>query len=112
MSPPVRAAAAIALLLAAQTLCAGESASAGPSGFPLSVTDDAGVPLTLASPPSRIVSLTLPTDEILLSLVESGRLAAITTLSRDPAVSSAAEQAARVPRRVTLAVASGTTDER
>jgi iron complex transport system substrate-binding protein len=104
--PPVRAAAAtIALILAAaQALCLADRASAEQPRFPLSVTDDAGVRMTLAVPPSRVVSLTLPTDEILLSLVGSSRLAAVTTLSQDPAVSSVPAQAADVPRKMTLSV--------
>lgn len=105
MIPPRTAAVIFSLVLAAaQAFCAAGLASAEQARFPLSVTDDAGVRITLASPPGRIVSLTLPTDEILLSLVGSPRLAAVTTLSRDPAVSNVAAQAAEVPRKMTLAV--------
>ncbi len=105
MTPPRTAAVVFSLVLAAaQALGSAGLASAEQARFPLSVTDDAGVRITLASPPGRIVSLTLPTDEILLSVVGSQRLAAVTTLAQDPAVSNAAAQAADVPRKMTLAV--------
>jgi iron complex transport system substrate-binding protein len=103
--PPRTATVIFALgLAAAQALCAPALVSAEQAGFPLAVTDDAGVRMTLASPPGRIVSLTLPTDEILFSLVDTSRLAAVTSLSQDPAVSSVAVQAAGVPGKMTLAV--------
>ncbi|HVO38532.1 MAG TPA: ABC transporter substrate-binding protein [Spirochaetia bacterium] len=105
MIPPRTAVVIFALVLAAaQALCSAELVTAEQTRFPLAVTDDAGVRMTLAAPPGRIVSLTLPTDEILLSLVGSSRLAAVTTLSLDPAVSSVAAQAAAVPRRMMLTV--------
>ena len=72
--------------------------------YPLSVSDDEGNSVTLPSKPRRIVSLTLPTDEILLSLVNVSRLAAVTTLSLDPGISRVADRAAGVPRKMTLSV--------
>ena len=60
------------------------------------MSDDAGSILTLAEKPRRIVSATLPTDEILLSLVGTERLAAITAFASDPALSLAASQARSV----------------
>ena len=70
----------------------------------MTVTDDSGKTLTLPSQPRRIISLTLPTDEILLSLVDTSRILAVTTLAADPAVSNVAALAAKVARAMTLAV--------
>jgi len=74
------------------------------SEYPLTVTDDSGTKVTLPAKPVRIVSLTLPTDEILLSLVDSSRILALTTLAADPAVSNVSAQASRVPHSMTLSV--------
>jgi iron complex transport system substrate-binding protein len=71
--------------------------ASGAASWPRSVADDAGTVLTLAARPRRIVSLTIPTDEILLGLVEAGRLAAVTSFVADPALSKAAPLARSVP---------------
>lgn len=47
--------------------------------------------------PSRIVSLNLCTDQLLVRLADPGRIAALTTLARDPALSVVAAEAARLP---------------
>ena len=47
--------------------------------------------------PQRIVSLNICTDELLLRLVEPSRIASVTWLSRDPALSNVAALAATVP---------------
>ncbi len=65
--------------------------------WPRVVRDDMGAVLSIAARPERIVSVTLPTDEILLALVEKRRLAAVTGFSQDAAVSNIAEQASDVP---------------
>jgi len=78
--------------------------AADQAGFPLTVRDDRGTALTLEKKPQRIVSLTLPTDEMLLSLVDSSRLAAITTLSADRVLSNVVDLAAKVPVKLTLNV--------
>ncbi len=65
-----------------------------------SVQDYQGSQLQLSSKPQRIVSLTLGTDEILLSLVAPSRLAGLTYLADDPGVSNVVESAKEVPGRV------------
>jgi iron complex transport system substrate-binding protein len=50
--------------------------------------------------PQRIVSLTLGTDEILFSLVDPQRIAAVTYLATDPGISHVAEAAKRVPNKI------------
>jgi iron complex transport system substrate-binding protein len=84
------AAATVLLLLGAALLCA--------ETFARTVTDDQGHALTLVRPPQRIVSLTLPTDEILLSLVERRRILRVTAFSADPHLSWVSSIAAGIPR--------------
>lgn len=50
--------------------------------------------------PQRIVSLTLGTDEILFSLVDPKRIAAVTYLAADPGISHVTEEAKRIPRKI------------
>lgn len=79
------------------------AAAAGwPGEYPLAVRDEAGSTLVLARRPERIVSLTLFTDELLLELVEPGRLLGVTVFAADPAVSNVASRAAAVPHKLEL----------
>jgi iron complex transport system substrate-binding protein len=86
------------LLGAAAALGAQEKA------FPLRVIDDTGAAVTLRARPVRIVSLTLSTDEMLLDMVEPGRLQGVTTFASDPAVSNVADRAAAVPHGLVMNV--------
>jgi iron complex transport system substrate-binding protein len=72
--------------------------------YPLTVVDDAGNTVVLPGPPRRIVSLTLPTDEILLSLIAKSRLIAVTTFAADRAVSNVAELSADIPHKLAMNV--------
>lgn len=74
---------------------------AAESGYPLTVTDASGTEVTLNARPMAIVSLTLPSDEMLFDLVEPARLKAIEVFATDPGISNVAEQAARVPLKIT-----------
>ncbi len=67
------------------------------SGWPCTLNDDTGAAVTVAAPPRRIVSLTLPTDEILCSLVSRSRLAAVTAFAADPVVSNVVDAVKSVP---------------
>jgi iron complex transport system substrate-binding protein len=89
----IRLALSIALL-AALAAPAGLSAQ---SGWPRTVTDDTGAAVRIKQKPERIASLTLPTDEILLSLVAKPRLAAVTLYAEDPAVSNVTGQVFDIP---------------
>ena len=82
----------LAMLAAPATLIA-QTAGA----WPRALRDDMGTALIIAKKPQRIVSVTLPTDEILLALVEKQRLAAVTGFSQDGAVSNIAAQVSDVP---------------
>jgi iron complex transport system substrate-binding protein len=77
-------------------------AAAQQPAWPVSVVDDRGNSVVVRARPMRIASLTLPTDEILLSLVDRSRLLGVTTFSVDPALSNVADKAAAVPYKLTL----------
>jgi iron complex transport system substrate-binding protein len=70
--------------------------------YPLSVVDDQGNTVVVPALPRRIISLTLPTDEILLSLVDKSRLLGVTSFSADPAVSNVADQVTDIRYKLTL----------
>jgi iron complex transport system substrate-binding protein len=75
------------------TPAAGKPPAASPSAFPRTVVDGAGRTITLSSPPRRIVSQTLATDEVLFSIVDPARIVGVSTLARDPAYSNVVKQA-------------------
>jgi len=68
----------------------GEEAGAEDAAFPVTVVDGLGTEVTLDAPPTRIVSMTLGTDELLLDLVGPERIAAITYLASDATTSNIA----------------------
>ncbi len=61
--------------------------------FPRTITDGAGNKVTINAAPIHIASATLATDEMLLALVDPGRVAAITANASDPAQSNIVEAA-------------------
>lgn len=65
-----------------------------------SVKDLQGYEIRLANKPQRIVSLSISTDEILIDLVDSKRIAALTYLSDDVGISNIAAKAKSVQGRV------------
>jgi iron complex transport system substrate-binding protein len=72
--------------------------------YPLTVVDDSGTKVTVRAAPHKIVSLTLFTDEILLSLVDKSRLLGVTTFAADPLLSNVADQVADIPNKLALNV--------
>lgn len=78
-----RALAQTAAPTAAPTMAATASTT-----WPRTLTDETGKTITLNAKPQHIISATLATDEMLLSLVDPSRLAAITVNSSDPAESN------------------------
>jgi iron complex transport system substrate-binding protein len=102
--------AGVLLALSTAAWAAGRVEPAGPSNavptasYPLTVTDDGGVAVTLAAKPVRIASLTMFTDEVLLNLVDPSRIIAVTTFAADPAISNVAEQAKTVPNKLAMNV--------
>jgi iron complex transport system substrate-binding protein len=87
------------LIVFAAAAAFGQSAA-----FPKTVVDDLGTTVKLAQKPQKIVSVTLPTDEILLALVEPTRLLGVSVFSEDTSVSNVASQVFDIPNKVTLNV--------
>ena len=56
-----------------------------------SVTDATGQKLSFYEKPQRIISMNVSVDEILLDLVDSKRIAALTYFADDPSICSAGE---------------------
>ncbi|HHW47981.1 MAG TPA: ABC transporter substrate-binding protein [Clostridiaceae bacterium] len=65
--------------------------------FPLTVKDDKGSEMTIEKKPESIVSLTLGTDEILLSLVDISKIKALSTFASERGLSNVVEVAEQVP---------------
>ncbi len=87
LRPPMDAARMLALL----ALVAGSTAAA----MPLLRADDRG-PRVHGASGRGIVSLSLPSDEILLSLVEPDALLAVSSFATDPTVSNVVDRSRRV----------------
>jgi len=61
------------------------------ASFPREIVDAMGEKLSIPSPPQRIVSQTLATDEILLSICSPERIVAVSALACDPYYSNVAD---------------------
>jgi iron complex transport system substrate-binding protein len=93
---------AAAVLSAAVSACAPAApppASEAPrtAGFPRTVTDGAGRSIHLAARPTRIVSQSLASDEMLFPMVAPERLVGLSSLSRDPKYSNVVAEATPHP---------------
>ena len=64
------------------------------------VTDIEGTVVAFPAPPKRIVTLSMSTDEVMLGLVESSRMAAVNGLLDDPVSSNVTELVKTVPKRI------------
>jgi len=77
------------------------SADRARAGFPRELKDSSGEVLKISTRPSRIVSQTLGTDEILLAICDPSRIIAVSIFARDPKYSPVIEQARAIPHQVT-----------
>jgi len=68
--------------------------------FPMTVKDANGYEMTIEKKPESIVSLTLGTDEILLSLVDVSKIKALSSFSSEPGLSNVVEAADQVPLKL------------
>lgn len=82
------------------TPAATAAAPAETAAFPCTITDGAGHEVTIPQQPQRIVSLTLATDEILLSLVDTARVRGVTYLAGDSMWTNVGEIARQVEHTV------------
>ena len=69
-------------------------------GFPKVLIDQTGRRVVLPQKPTRIVSVTLATDEILLALIGPPRLLGVTYLADDERISNMTQEAAAIPHKV------------
>ena len=74
------------------------------SGYPITVTDDTGADITLEAKPSRIVSLTVFTDDILLDMVDIERIVAVTSFAEDESISNVAGRVGAIEHKIALNV--------
>lgn len=65
-----------------------------------SVTDATGQKLSFYEKPKRIISMNVSVDEILLDLIDSKRIAALTYMADDPSICSAGDKVKLVKNRV------------
>ncbi len=79
---------------------AATEAPAATAAFPRTIIDGLGNEITIAERPERIVSLTLATDEVLLSLVDTSRVRAVTYLAGDSLWTNVSEMAQQVEHTV------------
>lgn len=79
---------------------AATEAPAATAAFPRTIIDGLGNEITIAERPERIVSLTLATDEVLLSLVDTSRVHAVTYLAGDSLWTNVSELAQQVEHTV------------
>lgn len=70
--------------------------------FPLIVIDAKGTEVKISAKPEKIISLTLTTDEMLLSLVDKNRITALSHLSDDPGLSNVVNEAADISVKAKL----------
>lgn len=91
----------ILVMLLLPTGCKQNKENAETSTHGYTVTDAQGVTLHFDAKPQRIVSLSISTDEILLDLVDSKRILALSKLADDPGISNIATQAQNIQGRAT-----------
>ncbi len=63
-------------------------------------TDSRGNTLLFQQPPSRIVSYSISTDEILAEMIPAERIAAVTYLADDPGISNITNAVKKIPGRI------------
>ncbi|HHV60681.1 MAG TPA: ABC transporter substrate-binding protein [Clostridiaceae bacterium] len=69
--------------------------------FPLVITDANGTEMTIKEKPQRIASISLVSDEMLFSLVDTESIVAITHLAKDNVISNVADKAGAIPTTLT-----------
>lgn len=94
---------ALCLLLVVMCLCGcggikPEQKSGGEILY--SITDSTGQKLSFYEKPKRIISMNVSVDEILLDIIDSGRIAALTYMADDPSICSAGDKVKLVKNRV------------
>ena len=89
----------LCILSALLTACSMPN-SGGEKSVAYTVTDIEGTVVDFPSPPKRIVTLSMSTDETMLGLVEPQRMAAVNTLLDDPVSSNVTGLVKEIPQRI------------
>lgn len=98
-TPLVLAAMLVLIMALALTAgCGNDKAQSNTGGY--KVVDDKGTEVAFDKKPTRIVSMTLSTDNILLGLVEPERVVCANNLIDDPISSNIAELGKNIPNKV------------
>lgn len=89
----------LCVFCAVLTACgASHTAQEQPAAY--TVTDIEGTEVAFPAPPKRIITLSMSTDETMLGLVESERMAAVNTLLDDPVSSNVTGLVKAIPQRI------------
>jgi iron complex transport system substrate-binding protein len=75
---------------------------AGDASYPLEVIDAMGQTVVIPAAPKSIIATTVWAGEIMLDLVDSSRIAGLSSWGDDPVLSPTADRAAAIPGRVDL----------
>ncbi len=78
----------------------GNASTQSVNGSSYSVTDSQGTQVQFSKKPQRIVTLSMSTDEIVLGLVKTDRLAAVSYLLDDPTCSNITALAQKIPTKI------------
>ena len=89
-----------AVLLSAALLLPASGAVRALPAFPRTIAAGGGRTLILPAPPRRIVSLTIPMDEILSALVDKSRVQAVSVLAVEPSISNVLAWAQDIPHKI------------
>lgn len=98
----------LALTVASVALCYGKATS--DESFPRTVTEADGMAILIPARPRRIVSTTLGSDHILLSLLPTQRILALTHFATNPAYSFALQKASTFPPEKLVVGVSGSAE--
>ena len=78
-----------------------------PAAFPVTVQNAAGQPVKINAAPQAIIATSIWAGEMLLDLVEPGRIAALSAWGDDPVLSAASDKAKAVANRVSTTKSEG-----
>ena len=70
--------------------------------FPVEITDASGAQVVIPAAPQKIIASTVWAAEMVLDLVDTSRIAALSAWGDDPVLSATADRATAVPNRVDL----------
>lgn len=76
--------------------------TAAAASFPVQITDATGAQVVIPAAPQKIIATTVWAAEMVLDLVDTSRITALSAWGDDPVLSATADRAAAVPNRVDI----------